>query len=65
MLERIAREPVVSAMLTRVVAFAAMRWGVELTVDDVLTVIVALDVLLALVVRSQVSPAGKQKASAL
>lgn len=56
MLERIAREPVVSAMLTRVVAMAAMRWGVELTTEDVLTVIVAFDVVLALIVRGRVSP---------
>jgi hypothetical protein len=59
MLQRIVKEPVVTALVTRMLAAAAARYGLELTVEQVLGLVVVMDAVLAWIVRSKVTPTAK------
>lgn len=62
MIDRIRTEPALVAGLVQAVLALLIAFGLDLTADQVATILAVTAAILALVVRSQVTPVGKHMA---
>lgn len=56
MVDRLKNEPVALGVLARVVAVIGAKYGLELSVDELLLMLLALETLIGIVTRARVSP---------
>ena len=59
MVQKLLKEPVIAGVVTRLLAMVGARYGIALSMDELLAVMVALEVVLGVVTRGKVTPVAK------
>ncbi len=64
MMQKLLKEPVIAGVVTRLLAMLGARYGVEISIDELLVVMTALEVAIGVATRSKVTPVKKPTAPA-
>jgi hypothetical protein len=61
MLQKLLREPIIASVVMKAIALVSSRYGLDITIDDLMYMSIGIDAVLGVVARSQVEPMAKRR----